>query len=300
MKRYVNELNGGLGQFTRMSLLLLLCLGVAPPGVAQEKNSQPPTNTTQMPLKEALKPESEKSAFSIAGQIANESNLQSAESTNRESQTVLTLLPAWEIGVLKLSLTSELSKEQQGEEKLAISDTRVSLTHKPLELIEGLSTRSRVSYIAPTNEDSIEKDRLKSAGSLEGFLKQDLRRWSVPLVIEYRLGYRQNIHEYNINSDGDPNLQWIISQLATIGIEIIEGLEITIEGLWRNARTYKNFERTDFSVSEEISWEVTKNWSLFVGHSNRGSLQPAERQGSSLKAFDEKSSVIHGGIGFEF
>jgi hypothetical protein len=302
MKILKNEINKITGNLIRAFLVLLLALGMGPPSEAQvsDPNSSASNNQLSLPIKTLLPKEEKPSVLSISGQLSNESNLVSGTSPYRASQTTLILAPSLKMGDAVISAKSEISKAGEKEEKLSVSDTRFTLTHTPLALTDYLSARGKINYILPTNEDSIEKDRLKSAASIEPSIKQDLRVWSLPATIEYRLGYRQNVHEYNVNASGDANIQWTLSQVLEAGIEIIDSLELSISGIWQSARTYKNFERSKFIISEELRYGVTKNWNLFVGHSNEGSLQPAERQGSTIKAFDEKSSVISAGLGFDF
>ncbi|MGE3975182.1 MAG: hypothetical protein AB7F59_11720 [Bdellovibrionales bacterium] len=290
-----------VGPFIRTFFILLLCLDMGPPAEAQESSlstaSPIPAIQTSLPAQPTNR--TTPSFFKLSGQIKNESQIQGSQGPQALSQLVLSLIPSLQWKEIRLSVASELTKEQQGKQKLSVSDTKVSLGHKPLTLSKGLTTQAKVSYIAATNEDSIKQDRLRAGASVEPSIRQELQL-GVPVTLDYRLGFRQNFHEYNVNADGNANIQWVFSHVVGVTVGVMEDLEISIAGLWRTARTYKNFERLGFGLSEEISWGVSKNWNLFLGHSNEGSLQPAERQNSSLKAFDDKSSVIYGGFGWDF
>jgi hypothetical protein len=223
------------------------------------------------------------------------SNLYKTDSPDREAATEVTLVPSFQITEKNsVSLKSIVTHEETGARNTALSNTVIGLKRTGTLIEEKLTHSYGISGIVPTNEDSRKRDRLQGGLSLSYGLKSN---WKI-FETSYSLSATRNFHEFTVNADGDPNIQYGIAQSLGTSAALFPKWTLDVEGLYKFGWTYNNFQRTSFGFAASINYEVAKAWTLTAGINTEGSALKASGTGSNIKAYDENTTVVLAGITF--
>lgn len=271
-----------------LTSLISLSAFAQPASVTSAAGAQTQTSIT------SLKPEESKAGtFSLGLGIKYSQKVAVEEKSERESSTDFVLAPGYKINsVLSTSGKVVFSKENSKARQSSVSNTTVALGIKGIKLNQDFETLHSVTGIIPTNEDSIKEDRLKGGLSVSNGL-----RWVNPFVkVEYRLAVAKNVHEYTVNADGRPNIEYNFTNSLALTIPVTDKLSITTDGAYRIGRTYKGFQRNIFSVNADINYDIVDQLTINLGTSNDGDALKSNGVDSNIAAYNENSSVIRAGL----
>lgn len=211
----------------------------------------------------------------------------------RENSTDFTFSPAYKINsILTLRAKTIVTKENSGARQTTLSNTVGTLTIKGLKLNENFLTLHSISATAPTNEESKKRDRLMGAAGLTN----GIRFKSAVVKVDYKLSLSKNFHEFNINADGSPNVEYRLGHTLDVTVPITDKFSIEAVGLYRFGRTYGGFQRNTFTFDADINYDVTEKLTLNLGTSNDGNALKANGVDSNIDAYNENTSVVRAGI----
>lgn len=249
---------------------------------------QSQTSITSVSAEKAAAP-----AFSLSLGIEYAQKIAVEQEGERESSTDITLAPSYKISsILTASGNVIFSKENSGARQNSVSNTTIVLGIKGAKLTESVESLHSITGVAPTNEDSIKRDRLKGAASLTNGI-----RWTNPFAkVEYKLGLSKNFHEFTVNAEGNANIEYRLINSLMIAIPITDKWSISTTGAYRLGRTYKGFQRYAFEFNADINYDVLDQLSINVGTSNDGSALKSNGVDSNITAYNENSSVIRAGL----
>ncbi len=215
------------------------------------------------------------------------------EKGSTESSTDFLIAPNYKINnKLSLAAKAVVSKENSNQRQTSISDTKIALALKGFKLSEQFETLHSISGVVPTNEDSQKQDRLYTSIGLTNGIKFS----NAVAEIKYKLGLSRNFHEFNINADGSPNIEYRLANTLEIKIPVTESFSITSVGTYRLGRTYAGAQRTDFIFDTDLNYDILENLSVNLGTSNEGGALKANGVDSNISAFNENTSVYRLGL----
>lgn len=215
------------------------------------------------------------------------------EQGQRESSTDFQLAPAYKINpTFTAAGKIVFSKENSGARQSSSSNTTLTLGIKGIKINETLETLHSVGTVIPTNEDSIKRDHLKSSLAISNGL-----RWKTDLAkVDYKLGLSKNFHEFTVNAEGSPNIEYRLTNSLEITVPLTDKFSVSTLGIYRLGRTYKGFERTSFEINADLIYDVLENLSINIGTSNDGNALKANGVDSNIQAYNENTSVIRAGL----
>jgi len=189
-----------------------------------------------------------------------------------------------------------LNKQDSGQKETTFSNTQIGLSIKGKKINEQLETVHALTGTLPTNKDSQQVDRLKGAIALANGLKYN----GVHVIATYLLGIAKNIHEYTVNADGTPNVEYTLTNSVELVFPLNDQFAISTSGLFKNGRTYGGYQRSAFAFSADLNYEIIKNFAVNLGTSNEGAAVKANGSDSNISAYDDKSSVYRLGLSYVY
>lgn len=256
--------------------------------MSSDSLTQSQTSTTSASAKQKSK-----AAFGLDLGIEYSQKVAVEEEGERESSTDITVAPSYKINsVLTATGKAIFTKENSGARQSSVSNTSLTLGIKGFKFNESLETLHSVGTAIPTNEESIKQDRLKTSVSLMNGL-----RWKNPFAkVEYKLGLAKNFHEYTINAEGSPNIEYRLTNSLEISVPLTDKFSISTLGIYRLGRTYKGFQRNTFEIHADLNYDILEKLTINIGTSNEGNALKANGVDSNIAAYDENSSVIRAGL----
>ncbi len=261
--------------------------------VATNNDASPQTQTNvtnltpeQMPLK----------SFTMALAMEYSQKIAVDERGARESSTDYTIFPTYQITKLvSTSMKTLVSQENSGPRQTLMSDTQISLGIKGVQITNELESLHSIGGAIPTSEKS-KKDRFQGNVSITN----GLRLTKTQGTIEYKLGLSRNFHEFNINPEGEPNVEYRLSNSISVEVPINEKFSVSTTALYRQGKTYRNFDRGAFEIHADLNYEILKQLSVNLGTSNEGSSLKSNGVDSNITAYNDNSSVTRAGINLVF
>jgi len=276
-------------------ILLAQTAGVPGTSVAQssvqvstESQAQSQSSTTKVTAEKAA---DKKLSLGLGIEYAQKIAVE--QQGERESSTDITFAPSYKINSILTSAGKVVfSKDNAGARQSSVSNVTLSLNIKGAKINESLETLHSVGTVIPANEDSVKRDRLKGAVSLTNGI-----RWTNPFAkIEYKLGLSKNFHEFTVNAEDSPNIEYRLTNSLEVIVPLSDKFSISVLGVYRTGRTYKGFQRNAFEIHSDINYDILENLSVNLGTSNDGSATKANGMDSNIAAYDENNSVIRAGL----
>jgi hypothetical protein len=229
--------------------------------------------------------------------LSRSANLQSESSRDAERSMDLEILAATPLSEKWTgSLSAALTKQESGPKDTLISDLSAGFRNLFWQASESWSLAALLTAIFPASRASVERDRLQGAGTAA---VRASRKFSW-IDVSYQLGWRQNVHEFEVNRDFSPNIQSVLSHRVLLGVPLFSQLSFSGDYIYRQARTYGGFDRQNFTFYSSLSWAATPNFQVFLGTTNEGPAFKANGSDSNLAFFTENTSSISGGITYVF
>lgn len=173
------------------------------------------------------------------------------------------------------------------------NDTSISFRKSPTLMSWPVLLGYSIGGVIPTSKDSYK--RQNSQGSATASVTAALN----PSVLMAGLGvtgilsFAKNFHQYETDINGKVLNQYTSSQILSLSYDWPVGISISANLVHRNAFTYQSNIRESFEISEELSYEINKMFSVAVGHSNSGNALKPNGTDSNVQVMDENSSVVY-------
>jgi hypothetical protein len=268
--------------FTFISMLLVLNFSAQ----AQQAPSSLSMSVTQ-PKKT--------SPFHITANLQQSSNQFNDDRGGREASTALDLIPSVELtSSITLGARSIITQEYTQGRDTKLSNTQLNLGIKGPKFTDKLESSFLVRGVAPTSEESQKRDRYQGGAGLGATLA-----WTNKVVLlAYSAIGSRNFHEYNINAEGSPNIQYSFNQELKFGVEFIPKWSFSSSYIYKNGWTYRDFARQTYAYSAEIGYDITKSWNVAVGTELNADVFKPNGTDSNLKFYDENTSTVYVGVTF--
>ena len=173
---------------------------------------------------------------------------------------------------------------------------KVSLEKKHHNLTPELKTLHSLAGVLPTSEESKTRDRLQGAV----LITNGLQLTKTFATIEYKIGISRNFHQFNVNADGDPNIEYRLSNSLSLEIPVTEKFSISTVGVYRLGQTYNGFQRHIYEFQADLNYEIAKQVVINLGTSNGGNSLKNNGVDSNISAYNEDTSVTRLGLNFIF
>jgi hypothetical protein len=273
------------------SLLMISVSFISLESAAQ--NTQ--TSVTKLPIQEVEGDRDKRLSVSTGMEYSQKIAVE--EQGQRESSTDFALALGYKTSALStLTAKATVSKENNGPKNTSISNTQIILGIKGYNFNDRLKSAHALTGVIPTNEKSQKQDRLQGAVVISnGFT------YTIPSIkIDYRLGLSKNFHEFDHNADGKANIEYGLSNSLALDIPVYKAFHISLDTIYRNSRTYRNFSRSSFGFNADLNYDFTEKLTINLGTSNEASALKANGTDSNISAYDDKSSVIRAGLTYVY
>lgn len=254
-----------------------------------------PDGTSTVQINPEVKEEDKSFSADIAIEMSQK--ITAEERTERENTTSITLAPSYKINsLLTAAVKTVFNQDNYGQRESNLSNTTVSLGIKGYQISQDFKTKHSISSVVPTNEKTINDDRLKgNIGVSNGIaFSNDY------ISASYALGLSRNFHEFSQNRAGSPNIEYRVSHIVEVRLPVTEQLALSGSGVYRVGYTYNDFERYSFIFDADISYEFIKSLTANIGTSNDGAALKANGVDSNIAAYNENTSVYRAGLTYSY
>lgn len=269
---------------------LISLVAVAQPAsvTTTSASSQSQTSTTKVSAEKK-----ETKAFTLSLGIEYSQKVAAEEKGERESSTDTTLVPIYRITEsLNAGANVVFSKENSGARQSSVSNTQLILGIKGFKINSEIETLHSANGVIPTNEESKKRDRLQGALSI----MNGLRLTKTSAKVDYKLTLSKNFHEFTVNAEDSPNIEYRMVNALTVTIPITDKLSFSTMGAYRLGQTYKGFQRSAFEIHADLNFDVLEQLMINLGTSNDGSALKANGVDSNIEAYNANTSVWRAGI----
>jgi hypothetical protein len=113
------------------------------------------------------------------------------------------------------------------------------------------------------------------------------------------LGANRNFHQFETDKAGRILNQYGLREILAAGYSF-NSFSFSFEFVHRHAWNYKGFINQAFEHTEEISYFITPQWSVALGHTNSGSWLAPNGRDSNLKLINENDSMVYSSMSVVF
>jgi hypothetical protein len=215
------------------------------------------------------------------------------ERAKREQSMDITLKPSLKLtDNFTASIKTILTQENSGSQSTQASDTVVGLGIQGLTLSPLTKTTHSLYGIVPTSVNSRDQDRLKGAAGFSNGISYKDSYWE----ISYALGYTQYFHEFNLNSEGEANIERSLANSLGVQYNISEKLSLLAFGVYKWGQTYGTKTRTAYEIHSDLIYNLTSKIAMNIGTSSVGKATKSNGVDSNISAFDSNNGIARIGI----
>lgn len=234
------------------------------------------------------------SAWSLGLGLEYSENVAQVEDGPKDSGIEFAITPGYKINdTFALSGAFSMIQTSTEDKKPTASNTQTTLAMKGWELTPSIKTVHGATLVLPTSQVTRETDKLYAAFGVNSGVKMTMHP---KFEMTYRLGLTRNFHEFNINANGSPNVEYRLTNSLNMKLILTDKINLVATGVYRMGRTYEGFERTDFQFDGDINLDVLESLSINIGTSNAGPALKANGVDSNISVYDEKSTVWRVGV----
>lgn len=272
---------------------------IAPTAASLAASTVAPANskaTSTSPLPKKLKP-IDSGKFHFILNLETSSNMYREDSVDREATTDLLFSPSYKLGELySVAAKSIFSKQNTGPRDTTISNTSVVLIRKGVELGPNASLSHSLAAILPTNAQAKNRDRLQGAVAIGSGVKFNF----LNVQSEYSLSVLRNFHEYTVNAEDSPNVQYTLRHDLSFLIALSPQFSLVPGGYYKSGWTYENYDRNNYGLGLDLLFKANKEFAVYVGSGNEGPAYKANGTESNIKAYDQNTSVLRAGLSYTY
>ncbi len=236
------------------------------------------------------------SPWSLSSQLSFSTPAYQEEGIEPQNDLELLFLPSYKINQdYTVSLRTEYGEDLKNRSKSEINLARLSLGYRAVELQPFWKLAPSVRYAIPVKQADREEGNYNGSLSIASVLSLDSERalqpdWSLSLGAVLT----KNFFVYDTDVSGAST----ISQSAAMSIDVSKrfGLwSVNLVGGYSYASTFSGDYKQIFEITEEVSYNLSTQWSALLGHTNSASPFLADGISSNLQIVDETSSRLYVG-----
>ncbi|MES3038524.1 MAG: hypothetical protein V4736_11520 [Bdellovibrionota bacterium] len=243
---------------------------------------------------EATSPEGAAKPWAIEMNLERSATVIAEKDPNSNIATSITVIPSYKLtDKLTLSARTDIEKTENGQRETKFADSSLTLSLKGFKLSPTFSTVHFLAGVVPTSEKSQQDDKLKGAASLTNRIVGEFAIGTY----SYSLGFRRNVHEFEVSRDGKPTIKQTLSH-RLLGETKLFGSKFSFahDLTYRNGWTYNDSQRQSFTFGLDLAYAATEKFSTYIGTTNEGSALRANGRDSNLELYNENTSVLRAGL----
>lgn len=236
-------------------------------------------------------------SYSLSLSLNYLSNMYAENTYESEKSMRFQVIPAYQISeFFALSSLMSVEKQTNGPGNTILANTPVSLSYNRYRLAQVINVTNRVTAVLPTNKEVVKQDTFEGAISVGNEFSYSFK--SVPLKSSYGISLGRNIHKYNRNFQGAPNIEYSLAHSVNLQLNISKDIDISTGFFYKQARTYHGYGQNSFYAMAALNYEYQKSLRMTVGTSNDGNAFKANGRDSNIQFFNERSSVLFVGMSY--
>ncbi len=260
--------------------------------VAQNAFSQ--TNTSSISLSEEAS-QSVPKKLSLSLSLEGASNFYGEASPDREISTSITFSPGYKINSdYNLAAEASFSRDEVKAGESSVSNTSVSLSRKLGNPLRDISAKASLGGVIPTNEIDRKEKSYQGAVSLGAQLVGQFKL----LTASYSFRAGRNIHEFTQAADGSSNIQYSLTNMITLDLEIFKNTSLGASALARTGWTYQGSSRQLYGNEFSLSHSPIKDMNIAMGVRNEGAPFKADGVSNNIKVFDQNTTLFFASLSF--
>ncbi|MFN3454862.1 MAG: hypothetical protein ACK41T_07860 [Pseudobdellovibrio sp.] len=262
-------------------------------------NTEDSTNTSAVTLEEKAQDDAKK--WGLVADLSYTSNMHDRKDYNHSSSSALLLSTSYKwTQMLTSSLRGSITQEFDHAEETKVSDLRLRTTYKTAEITPEITWSNRLDMYAPISRKSQLNDKLRFAAGVGSVLSYKNTNEIAPFTLTGVLSLIRNFHEYDVKSNGSPNLEYNLAQGLTFSADVTDKVSFDIAGTYYSALTYNDSERYTFDSSISLGYQITEPLNVYVELANGGNALKSNGVDSNISFLDEKSSELSVGLTYEY
>lgn len=235
--------------------------------------------------------------FSLSAGLEYSAKASSEDNVERETSLDFVISPSYKISpLLKIAGNFVVSKDLYGVENTNLADGTIGLSIKGYKINDEFETLHSIGGIIPMSERSTKTDRLQTGVNLTNGIAYSGEYFSS----KYSVRLAQNFHEFNLNANYSPNIQYVVTQSLSFSIPLFNQFSTALAGAYKWAQTYGGFDRYSFGIRGDLIYEVSSQFSTNLGFSTDGSALKSNGVDSNIQIFNEYTSVYRAGMSYSF
>lgn len=197
---------------------------------------------------------------------------------------------------IQTSLSLGLVKSFTQKMELLFKDLVLETAHNKLYVHPktDITLRGYGKLFFPTSRESINRSQITVVKLGTGLSKN---------IDKFNLGYDLSgsyfLNRFATAKNGSSNQHYGIANTAIIGYQFTKEFSVNTTWSLLNFATYANTPRASYSFVQEASYQITPEASVSLGLSTGGRQYKKNGKELNLSIFDEKSSEIFLGVGYE-
>ena len=196
-----------------------------------------------------------------------------------------------------LRISTGYSRDLHNDQASDVTDTAISL-RRTYAVGDTLTLVPSITGIAPTSKQSHTAENSNGAlrfGAGLNHTSQKLIGWEVGGA----LSGGQNFNQYETSVGGTVLSKYVFSQSLSTSYTY-KRVGLSVEFVHKNGWSYQGALTESFEHTEELGFEITKMFSVAIGHTNGGSVLKPDGQNSNLNVINENSSMVYGALTMSF
>lgn len=264
--------------------------------LAQAPATPAASSTIAIPNETAT--DGEQKVFGLSLSMIGKSSFHRPDDVSKSGSTELWMNPSmkltkdYRLGALAIYARNFESREEPN----TISNTKIVLSRSAIELRKNLKLIPSAAVRAPTNREARQDDRLITGFGIEPKLVLETSR----LTTTYRLALTKNIHEETLDRNGSANISWSQSHLLDLTYKLSDRVSAGVSGEYISSRTYRDYGRSRFDLSEAINIDAGQGFSFDIGHSNSGDALKPNLSDSNIAFYDDEGSIVYVGVNYVY
>ena len=154
----------------------------------------------------------------------------------------------------------------------------------------------------PLDEDNRDFDTFRTAVQAGTNTNVDLKVIGLKYVsLSYGNSLTRNVFKYKQDRRGGPNRQYVFTNSLALTYTPKEKLSFSMSFANTHSWSYSNNRLADmFSIGQSISYAVTPQLSIAVGHTNGGTTFTSNGVDPNVKLFYDYTSMVYSSLAYRF
>jgi hypothetical protein len=197
------------------------------------------------------------------------------------------------------------NKDYRKQRKFLWEDGYFSLSRTFETSWQGISFTPLSRLIMPLSESSKDVKKLQTAvyAGLQtniDFAKITPHLALAPLTAKYRIYTQKNFHRYKVDLQGASNTSYSLANRLILSYALSDKWSLGFDGIYSRGFTYGGISRDNYSHDESVSYAITKNLVIGLGHTIGGNSLAVNGVDSAVESFDNRKSTVYSVLNYNF